>query len=236
MTDRRKFILLVIFHILWLLQLTRATLFTRIENNDEYNKDNMILATRYTKYTRKPINSNLIKSNVTESEKPQTKSSLSYRTGIQEKVINMPKTEIINILALMNTLKELDNNGRNNVTNTDNISISFESEKIDTRFDYSSNNSSRKNDVPIDYINKLSFLRKTFLEELNRRKHYVSNSTLLPNISNEARKNNSEVQKTLLRESNNRNTTRTREIPILDPRLANIFLQAKKDEENDLFR
>ena len=134
MTDRRKFILLVIFHILWLLQLTRATLFTRIENNDEYNKDNMILATRYTKYTRKPINSNLIKSNVTEYEKPPTKSSLSYRTGIQEKVINMPKTEIVNILALMNTFKEHDITGRNKATKTDNKSLTLESEKNSYKF------------------------------------------------------------------------------------------------------
>ena len=235
MTDRRKFIFFVIFYCLWHLQLTRATLFTRIENNDEYNKNRMLLA------TRNPINSNLIKSNVAESEKPPTKSSLSYRTEIQEKVINMPKSEIVNILALMNTLKQLDNTGRNKATNPDNISISLESEKAATRFDNSSNISSRKNDVPIYYklsnkSNKLSFLRKTFLEELNRRKHYVSNSTHLPNISNEARKNDSKVQDTLLRELKNRNTSRTREIPILDPRLANMFLQEEKDEENYLFR
>ena len=148
MTDRRKFIFFVIFYCLWHLQLTRATLFTVIENNDEYNKHSMLLA------IRKPINSNLIKSNVTESEKPPTKSSLSYRTEIQEKVINMPKSEIVNILALMNTLKQLDNTGRNKATNPDNISISLESEKAATRFDNSSNISSRKNDVPI--YNKLS--------------------------------------------------------------------------------
>ena len=230
MTDRRKLIFFVIFYFLWHLQLTRATLFTIIEKHDEYNKDSMILA------TRKPLNSNLIKSNVTESEKPPTKLSLSYKTGIQEKLINMPKTEIVNILSLMNTLKELDNTGRNKATNNANISISLESGKTATSFDDSINNSSRKNDVRIDYINKLSFLRKTFLEELNGRKHHVSNSSLLPNISNETWKNNSEVQKTLLRELKNRNTTRTREIPILDPRLANMFLQGKKDEENYLFR
>ena len=230
MTDRRKFIFFVIFYCLWHLQLTRATLFTVIENNDEYNKHSMLLA------TRKPINSNLIKSNVTESEKPPTKLSLSYKTGIQEKLINMSKTEIVNILSLMNTLKGLDNTGRNTATNNANISISLESGKTATSFDDSINNSSRKNDVRIDYINKLSFLRKTFLEELNGRKHHVSNSSLLPNISNETWKNNSEVQKTLLRELKNRNTTRTREIPILDPRLANMFLQGKKDEENYLFR
>ena len=230
MTDRRKLIFFVIFYFLWHLQLTRATLFTIIEKHDEYNKDSMILA------TRKPLNSNLIKRNVTESEKPPTKLSLSYKTGIQEKLINMPKTEIVNILSLMNTLKELDNTGRNKATNNANISISLESGKTATSFDDSGNNSSRKNDVPIDYINKLSFLRKTFLEELNGRKHHVSNSSLLPNISNETWKNNSEVQKTLLRELKNRNTTRTREIPILDPRLANMFLQGKKDEENYLFR
>ena len=230
MTDRRKLIFFVIFYFLWHLQLTRATLFTIIEKHDEYNKDCMILA------TRKPLNSNLIKRNVTESEKPPTKLSLSYKTGIQEKLINMPKTEIVNILSLMNTLKELENTGRNKATNNANISISLESGKTATSFDDSINNSSRKNDVPIDYINKLSFLRKTFLEELNGRKHYVSNSSLLPNISNETWKNNSEVQKTLLRELKNRNTTRTREIPILDPRLANMFLQGKKDEENYLFR
>ena len=128
MTDRRKLIFFVIFYFLWRLQLTRATLFTRREKNNEYNLDSMVLG------TRKPINSNLIKSNVTEYEKPPTKSSLSYRTGIQEKVINMPKTEIVNILALMNTFKEHDITGRNKATKTDNKSLTLESEKNSYKF------------------------------------------------------------------------------------------------------
>ena len=154
---------------------------------------------------------------------------------IQEKVLQIPKKEILQILSLMGTLKELGSPTENRITNTENSGLLPFTNPTPPRFENNTNNIIGKNQIPARYLNKLSFLRKTFLEELERRQNDGSNSTIRHNKTSRDLKNKSNFQGTNLWESNNISTTRREEIPIPNI-LVNVISRQKENTEFELYR
>ena len=181
--------------------------------------------------------SNSNSSNVELAKRIKQPSELSrvISKRIQEKVLHIPKKEILQILSLMGTLKEIGRTTKNRFTNTEDSGLLPLTNITPPRFENNTNNITGKNQIPARYLNKLSFLRKTFLEELERRQNDGSNSTIRLNRSNHDLENKSNFQETNSWESNNISTTRREEVPIPDI-LVNAFSRQIENMEFELYR
>ena len=180
-------------------------------------------------------NSNPSNVDLAKGMKQPSEMSRVISKRIQEKVIHIPKGEILQILSLMETLKELGHSTGNRTTNTENSRRLPPTTLTPPRFENNTNNFIGKNQIPTRYLNKLSFLRKTFLEELERRENDGSNSTIRLNRSNHDLENKSNFQETNSWESNNISTTRREEVPIPDI-LVNAFSRQIENMEFELYR
>ena len=154
---------------------------------------------------------------------------------IQEKVLHMPKKEILQILSLMGTLKELGRTNESRITNTENSGLIPLTNLTPPRFENNTNNVIGKNQIPTRYLNKLSFLRTIFLEELERRQNDGSNSTTTLNKTNHDLENKSNFHGTNLWESNNISTTGREEI-LIPNILINVISRQKEDTDIELYR
>ena len=154
---------------------------------------------------------------------------------IQEKVLHMPKKEILQILSLMGTLKELGRTNENRITNTENSGLIPLTNLTPPRFENNTNNVIGKNQITTRYLNKLSFLRTIFLKELERRQNDGSNSTITINKTNHDLENKSNFHGTNLWESNDISTTRREEIPIPNI-LINVISRQKEDTDIEVYR
>ena len=154
---------------------------------------------------------------------------------IQEKVIHIPKNDILQILSLMGSLKELDRKTENNITNIENSDLIPLTYLTPPHFENNTNNFNSKNEIPAHYLNKLSYLRKIFLEELERRQNDGSNSTISLNESNHVLGNKFDIQDTISWESNNISTTRRGEIPIPNTWLK-VIAGSNENTEFGLYR
>ena len=181
--------------------------------------------------------SNSNSSNVELAKRIKQPSELSrvISKRIQEKVLHIPKKEILQILSLMGTLKELGRTTENRFTNTEVSGLLPLTNLTPPRFENNTNNITGKNQIPTRYLNKLSFLRKTFLEELERRQNDGSNSTIRRSKTNHDLENKSNFQGTNLWESNNISTKRGEEMPIPDI-LIDIISRQKENKEFELYR
>ena len=181
--------------------------------------------------------SNSNSSNVELAKRIKQPSELSrvISKRIQEKVLHIPKKEILQILSLMGTLKEIGRTTKNRFTNTEDSGLLPLTNLTPPRFENNTNNFIGKNQIPTRYLNKLSFLRKTFLKELERRQNDDSNSTIRLNRSNHDLENKSNFQETNSWESNNISTTRREEVPIPDI-LVNAFSRQIENMEFELYR
>ena len=180
-------------------------------------------------------NSNSSDRDISSGIKQPSEPSPIISRRIQEKVIHIPKDEILQLLSLMGTLKELDHMPENRITNTGNSSIMPLTNLTPPRFENNKNNFNGKDKIPIRYLNKLSFLRKTFLEELERRQNDGSNSTITLNKSNHDLGNKFNFRGINSWESNDTTTTRRGEILIPDI-LVNVISRRNENTEFGLYR
>ena len=180
-------------------------------------------------------NSNSSNSDLATGLKQPSEPSQIISENIQKKVIHIPKDQILQILSLMGTLKELDHMPENRITNTGNSSIMPLTNLTPPRFENNKNNFNGKDKIPIRYLNKLSFLRKTFLEELERRQNDGSNSTTTLNKSNHDLGNKFNFRGINSWESNDTTTTRRGEILIPDI-LVNVISRRNENTEFGLYR
>ena len=223
-----KIVLYVLICHFWQISAFRTThSLTALE--DASDDEDMIFAT-FDQNNSNSSNSHLAVGALQPSEQSQI---ISKR--IQEKVIHIPKHEILQILSLMGTLKELDRKTENNMTNIENSDLIPLTNLTPPRFENNTNNVIGKNQIPTRYLNKLSFLRTIFLKELERRQNDGSNSTIDLNSSNHDQENNFDFQETNLMESNHISTTRREEIPIPDM-MTNLFTRRKHNTEFELYR
>ena len=181
-------------------KLTKATLPYKHKNDDT-------LRTTMQFGNSKGLNSSLTNG----LEKP---SDLAF-TRLQEKVTHINATDILKILSLMDTLKELDNVNENKSRDTEGQKINNVTDLKVPLLINPKTISNVENEIPINYINKkLVILRKTFLNELKRRKFHLPDSTLPSNNSTENLKKNSKGRGNVVGVSNNYDTTPAEEIPI----------------------
>ena len=180
-------------------------------------------------------NSNSSDGDLTTGMKQPSENSRIISKRIQEKVIHIPKNEILQILSLMGTLKELDGKTENRITNVENSDLIPLTNLTPPHFENNTKNSNGKNEIPTRYLNKLSFLRKTFIEELERRRNDGSSSTIILNKSKHDLGNEFNFQDTNSWESNNISTTRRGEFPIPDT-LLNAISRRKENTEFGLYR
>ena len=226
--EKMKIVLCFLLCHSWQSSAIRTTQSITILDDTSDNEDMMLSALDQN-------NSNSSNSDLATGLKQPSEPSQIISENIQEKVIHIPKDQILQILSLMGTLKELYSKTENSITNTENSSLIPLTNFTHPRFENNPNNFNGKNAIPARYLNKLSFLRKTFLEELERRDNDGSNSTITINNSNYDLGNKSNIQDTNVWESNNISTTRRGEISIHDF-LLNVISRRNENTEIRLYR
>ena len=205
------------------------TIHSLTTSDDESDDDNLMFA------AIDQDNSNSSDSNLTTGIKQHSEYSQIISKRIREKVIHIPKNEILQILSLMGSLKELDRKTENSTTNIKNSDLIPLNNLTPPHFENNTKNFHGKNEIPTRYLNKLSFLRKTFIEELERRQNDNSSSTNTLYKSNHGLGNELNFQDTNSWESNNITTTRRGEFLIPDI-LLNAISRRKENTEFRLYR
>ena len=215
-----------IFCYLWYISSTKSTKAT----HPYEHKNDDILHTTMQFGNSKGLNSSLING----LEKP---SDLAF-TRLQEKVTHINATDILKILSLMDTLKELDNVNENKSRDTEGQKINNVTDLKVPLLINPKTISNVENEIPINYINnKLVILRKTFLNELKRRKFHLPDSTLPSNNSTENLKKISNDRGNVVGVSNNYDTTPVEEIPISYSQIPNeVSIIIRKNLETQFHR
>ena len=93
------------------------TIHSLTTSDDESDDDNLMFA------AIDQDNSNSSDSDSTTGVEQPSENSRTISKRIQEKVIHIPKNEILQILSLMGTLKELDGKTENSITNVENSDL-----------------------------------------------------------------------------------------------------------------